>query len=335
MEQSDPPAPDPEILAKLAGLPDEIAPSFAGDMRHLLASTKEVLPRLTRVLSSPDIEHEKRFAALYGILVWHWRNSDFDEYAKVVSHYQYEFGEHPLFPSFRAQQCLSTAIRPEQVELALEFARVAVERAPELPGVRHLFAEIVAALADLRPEIPAGLIAEGLSNGERALALSLNPYAKYFATRARLLAQLGRFDEAYESIRRAVSIEPSGAPQYVLRLADYQAIRLKIDIRRAQERLGAKQAAALARLEEVRSHVIELLGLLSAVIAFLLTSTQIATHLGFRDAARLMIILCGGNLVTFSAFSLVFSAGRPRVSTIIAILLGFALASLAFFPTSL
>ena len=136
-------------------------------------------------------------------------------------------------------------------------------------------------------------------------------------------------------IDRAVELEPSDNPQYAIRLGDYQEIRTRVGFMEQTTRIRQQQEEALQRLEEVRLRVVELLGLLAAVIAFLVTGTQISQGLKFEDGARMMVVVGGMILLVFSAYSMVFYSGRVRLVQTLVLGLGLLLAGSALFGTDI
>ncbi len=66
------------------------------------------------------------------------------------------------------------------------------------------------------------------------LAIELDPkYAKYYCTKARILAVGGQFAEALGLIQSAISLEKSSRADYALRIAEFQYYSLYIQIRQS------------------------------------------------------------------------------------------------------
>jgi tetratricopeptide (TPR) repeat protein len=159
-----------------------------------------------------------------------------------------------------------------------------------------------------------------VADGERAVrkAISINPlYAKYHATLARLLVAQKRFTEAKDEITRAIELEPSTGSHYALRVGDYQDTRTSITFAERSEVLRQEQHDVLASFEHVRGQfeglrlqVVELMGLLAAVIAFLVAGVQIATKMTLAPASALMGVVTGSLITSFAAFSLLFLPDR-------------------------
>lgn len=98
-------------------------------------------------------------------------------------------------------------------------------------------------------------------------------YAKYFATKGRLLALLGRFEDAVSAVEQGVDLENPSLDDYSLRLGEYHDIRERVLFRwyltRVRQRLDDAEKRIQEDLRQLKGNVVELMGLLAAVIAFL------------------------------------------------------------------
>ena len=110
----------------------------------------------------------------------------------------------------------------ELLELAREDARQHRDNA----GYLHLFAHLfVYTCEKSRGEMREQVRREYYDDVERAVedAIRLDPaYAKFYCTKARVVAQRGRYAEAYSLINKAVATESSARKDYALRLLDYR-----------------------------------------------------------------------------------------------------------------
>ena len=93
-------------------------------------------------------------------------------------------------------------------------------------GYLHLFAHLfVYTCEKSRGEMREQVRREYYDDVERAVedAIRLDPaYAKFYCTKARVVAQRGRYAEAYSLINKAVATESSARKDYALRLLDYR-----------------------------------------------------------------------------------------------------------------
>ena len=140
-----------------------------------------------------------------------------------MERYEKQHGHHPLFSHQKAMFLTAHADLP-RLKQGLMLAHHNLKALPRTTGALHLFAETVAKIGELyRKNLPDRHMATALRMIERALNTDPS-YAKYYATRARILTLLGRYDEAYNDVHKAVSLEPSDGKTYYLRISQYQMI---------------------------------------------------------------------------------------------------------------
>lgn len=291
---------------ELASLPDETAPDYEDKIRDLIASgTYEHLAAdLVDIARDPDEPDDIRFAAYFALQTFLWRRYEYHQFRQNIEEFTEQFDTHPMFAH---QQAMYYFSRPNTFNLreALPHARDALERAPKSPGVMNLFAEIVAESAEQFPEL--------LEDESNDLSLAIDAinsaiatnrqYAKYFANRARLYALKRRYGQAYSDIRHAIEIEPAGNEAvYALRIARYEHIRAKIDIRRESDALLAQQNAIADELRDMRSQMLQMVGLLAAVVGFIVTGFDIAIDYAPLEAAALLGVLAAALLIVFTGF---------------------------------
>jgi len=317
----------------LNNLSEETEIGFATGIRDISNQLNNPPSEFLAIVENPSLSDKIRFSALYGTLVFYWQKSDYIQYRTLVDKYEHIFGEHPLFITFKAQYYGSLGYDESKLTLAVDYACQAVKKTPGLPNVLHLYAALIADLGDIVETIQKNQLIEAERMINRAIALDNGKYAKYFATKARILCQLDRFKEARQNIQKAIELEPSDGIHYTLRLGDYQTIRSNINLSERTKQFHYQQEQSLKRLDEVSFKVVELLGLLAAVIAFLVTGTEMAKGLEFHDAVRLMVVVGGTILIIFSAYSLIFFGGRLRFIQIIVLILGMLLVLTAGFST--
>lgn len=316
----------------LEALPNETDETFAFKARQITKNTSAPINKYEKILDNPLFPEKTRFNALYSLLAYLWQVSEFQQYRQTVDKYEDQFENHIMLLTFRSQYYITKEKNKENLQLALEYASKAKKQASNLPNVLHLFTQIVIETCDLpNNNIEAGVMREAERAINKAIAIVDGKYARYFATKADLLGQAGRYAEAKDLIRKAIEVESSTRDDYALRIGDYKQIELKLQFLEHSYLLQLKQKESIEMLEEVRLRVIELLGLLSAVIAFLGTSIQIGKNFMFTEAARLIIISGGAILIIFSAYSIIFFRSKLRASQLVVFFLGWVLIGIFYF----
>jgi tetratricopeptide (TPR) repeat protein len=317
--------PDPTevalAIAQLTPYADSSKHDFGVSIRTIasnLANPHETLQAIADDVNAPA---HVRFAAFYGLTVRLWREKKYREYAALSERYESTFGDEPLYNVFRAQAQQSLGDDTAHLESALDYAEAAVQDLPRLPGVLHLFGELVAAVQE-RQDSPNRT---QLHNAEKALrqaiSITRGTYAKYHATMARILTLQKKFDEARVSVQRAYDTEQYTSLDYPVRITEYQLIRQRIQLAEERTRTGAIEAKAIEEMREFRGQLIALLGLLAAVIAFIVSTVSSSTNRPFNESSGAIITQGGVLMVVFASFAAVFRVGR-RGAAILSLLAG-------------
>ncbi len=293
------------LSQRLADLPPETDPGFGTAARALLAGPDAGDEILTAIIEDADLPEQTRFNAFYCLQARAWRRKDHRRHRANTDRYQSRFSRHPMFFYLQAEYYAALGDDPANLDAALTFAVKAVERLMGVPGVLHLAAEIIADRHERDPGSDPRLLLDAERHVRQAIALSDGRYPRYHATHAthaRIATLRGAFTAARASIARAIEDEDSTGTEYALRIGDYQLIRSRIQYAQEAERLGARQEEATRELRQIRSQVLEIMGLLAAVIAFITTAANIAAGQPARPAAGLLTLAGGVTLLVFWGF---------------------------------
>ena len=311
--------PHSEVLRKLDALGKPGTFEYGRAARELADSLREEADRelLARTLEDARAAPKRRLAAFYVLLIRLFRDEDYAGYQELYRTYRADFAEYLPELGLEAEYELTQGNQRHTLRRALKRAEEAIQAAPENPYVLHAFGHIAARLAE-HFVLDDDTIAHALDTVEAAIRhveRQQRPQAIFYATRAQLLALQGKHEEAHASLDQAIATEPYGSPHYSQRMANFHAVRVSITLREHLNRLESAQASVMADLEsmrseveEARNHLVGLLALLAAVIAFIVTGTQLATTLELKQAARLMIISTGALIVLMTAFSALFGS---------------------------
>ncbi|SNQ48606.1 conserved membrane hypothetical protein [Frankia canadensis] len=290
------------LAERLGGLPAATDPGFGAAARELLAAPDATDEALGAAIEDGDLPEQTRFNAFYCLQARAWRRKDHRLHRANTDRYQARFGEHPMFFFLQAEYYATLDGDPANLDAALTYALEAARRLRGVPGVLHLAAEIIVDRHEREPEPDQPMLLEAERYVRQAIALSDGRYARYHATHARIATSRGAFATARASIARAIEDEDSAGAEYPLRIGDYQLIRARIQYAQEAERLAARQAEATRELRQVRGQVLEIMGLLAAVIAFITTSANIAAGQPARPAAGLLTLAGGVTLLVFWGF---------------------------------
>jgi hypothetical protein len=297
----------------LAGLPPPADPVFPYAVREAVERMDGPEPLLRDIVADQAAPPGPRFAALYTLLLRLRREERYGEYGALVSQSEGEFGAEPYFHTFRA---ILARARGDLASLrsAVEHSRVAVELMPKMPAVVHQLAAFWVEYLERMEGVPqARDLDEVERQVDRAISLSRGSVGHYFETKGRVLALRGEFEAARSAVAQAVEIEPRGSRDFQRRLTQYQTTRVRIDLMEERARWARAHERFQAELTEFKGQQLQLLGLLAAVVAFIVTSATIASQTEAADGVRLMLVASGAIAVVFGTFSVLSNSRVGRV----------------------
>ncbi|MBL7497932.1 hypothetical protein I6A84_30280 [Frankia sp. CNm7] len=304
----------------LAALPTERHPDYGSQARRLLRELSPTDEQLTALVDDTANPEQIRFNAFYCLQARAWRRKDHTRHRANTDRHQAEFGHHPMFFFMQAEYYASLDEDPVNLEAAMRFAEQAVERLPGVPGVLHLAAEVRADYADRQAVPDRDQLLAADRHVRQAIAISSGTYPRYHATLARICTLRGDFPGARASIARAIDAEDSSDPEYALRLGSYQLIRSRIQYVQETEQLRSRQEEASGELRRIRGQILEIMGLLAAVIALITTAANIASGQSAQAAGGLMALTGGVVLLVFWAFHLLIvdtPSGRRGLAALV------------------
>ena len=159
------------------------------------------------------------------------------------------------------------------------------------------------------------------SNIEKCIK-SRNDYATYYVTLARLELSDKKFDSAYNHILQAIDIEKDRG-----RITEYNDLLLKVEYERALKELSDESNKVTLlikenekRIEENKTNTIEYLAFFSGVIAFLVTSANMAVS-NPSIAVKLILTMLGALIIGFSSFSMLIQRDNKKIFSIITVII--------------
>lgn len=315
----------------LTSVPPPADPTFPQAVRRVLDRVEDPEPALRAVLDQRSVRPRVRFVALYGLLLRLRRENRYGEYATLAAAYEEEFGGQPYYQTFRA---IVAQARGDLASLrsAVEYSRQAVMLLPDVAAVVHQLAAFWVEYLERLDAPPVAEIEQVERHADRAVALSGGVVAHYFETKGRVLALRGEFESARASVAHAIELEPRTSRDYLRRMTQYQATRLRIDLLAERARWAASHDQFRRELVEFKGQQLQLLGLLAAIVAFIATASNLVGNMSGMDGIRVMMVASGAMAVVFGTFALVHNARLGRV--LAAVLAGGILVAVGLFlPT--
>jgi tetratricopeptide (TPR) repeat protein len=319
------------LADRLAALPPLASSDYHTCASALASSlTADDLVTMEELITGGD-SPETGFHAFYVLLARHRRSLDADRFRLLHQRHAARFAHVPMCAVLDSDMALLDPAGPD-LPTALRHAETAVRR---LPGNAALVAHRARVLAEYAwngGAVPPADLRTALHQVERAI--DADPERPRFrAVLAQLAALLGEHERALRAVDRAMALEDSAQSGYGVRVIEYHRIRSDIVLRHEvgqvraqaerstaeleqalQERLRATAAEAEQRVttevSRLRAETLSSLGLLAAVIAFIVSTTQLADRQPVGEALRLLTGAAGMLALVFTAFGAAFGVGR-------------------------
>lgn len=213
-----------ELISALTAHEEECSREFEADLsafctRHMDAWLVQQLRQLVA-----EGEEDLAYRAFYALTIIYRNRKDYQQLQALFEENPH-FAGHPSYHHLLILFQLEAETFFDALEL-LELAREDARKHRDNAGYLHLFAHLfVYTCEKSRGEMREQVRREYYDDVERAVedAIRLDPvYAKFYCTKARVVAQRGRYAEAYSLINKAVATESSARKDYALRLLDYR-----------------------------------------------------------------------------------------------------------------
>lgn len=320
------------LIVKLAEIPGEEHKDFAKLIRSFNAQN---FPNglaqqglLQQIYGDNQVAQDTRFKAFYAHQVNYWRFSKYMKFRDNIDTYEDQFGAYKMFNNWRAQYYFTFGQVDGQVEdykIALQYADKAVEALPNSPNILSFKADILISIEELQEEVDKNNVLEAKNLIDKAIRLNNGQYARHLVTKSRIVLLLGKYTEAKRLINEAIELEETSAADYSLRIGEFNATKIRIIVQEQKITTNVRTKSILKEVENLKVQLIELIGILVAVIALIITSVHVIKTDDFSKLFPLFLTIGGINLLTFSSYSLLFYRDKVKPAQIIMLLIGVAL----------
>lgn len=304
------------------------------------------IQKIDELVDAGKLQHA--YNIFYALCTYHRRHLNLTQNSQLVNEYRRTFSH---FSSFKFLEHLSQKLNPHiSSEQIIKDAKLMTSdvKLMQNPGVTHSYCESVAEFLDEHTEKIADN-AELLKYATESMhsLLSHDTYPKFFCTYGRLLtldATLNVLDKNSEAVLNqgvaqisvAIDQENPETPSYSIKINQYQSHILNAKQRYYSSRLQSELVVAKKEFEDKTSELnvknMEFLAFFIGVISFTLGSLNLATFDTFEDNARLVVVLMGALMISFSCFGFIlygFSNKNRIISNSAVIVVGFLLLLLA------
>lgn len=311
-----------DLVIALERLPTEEVGDWLMQLTRIVVATPEA-EQFLEISRDGTANKQVRFAAFYGYAILVRRRKEYTQFREMVQRNGMQFSEHPMYLCLSAIAVQLGSDRTEDLRIALSKAEQALIRMPDNFVVKNQVAEYLANLAEVDATVSQAQRLRAVDLAREAAATS--QYPRYYQTVALAEMATGSYAEARRAIAKAIDLEPSSSSDFAIRIGDYNIVRIKIDTAESMERIHVVQGRATDEMRSLRSDMIQLLGVLAAVIALLTLTGQLATRMEFRDAAPLIATSAGAVLTIFAGLNFLVGNSSRNKEKILALVLGLAL----------
>ncbi|MCY7092222.1 cytochrome P450 [Streptococcus oralis] len=309
------------VLQFYKELPDETTSSFSKSITDFVVENinlfynREMIDFLYKKVNSSTNEIDN-FPYFYTLVVFYRRMRSNTELKKLIDNNEELYGKKPLFLFTKSSYELSRN-KKDSYEAALKLAEECIDIInnkendydPDYPGFYNHYASVVAAYFEQNYSI---------SNEQKKLAYEyikkcLKKYnsATYYITLARLELIDNNFEDSNAHILYAIDIENDRA-----RIPEYNDLLLKVEYKKTINELTRKSNQITDILNDNKTNILEYLAFFSGIIAFLISSGNIAVN-NPEIAMKLILLMLGALLIGFSAFTLLIQNNNKKILSVI------------------
>jgi len=274
---------------------------------------------------------EYRFSLLFVLTKLYLELGEVSNAVRTIEDYKDEFGEKPLFRVLRAD-VLSQQGTQESIDTSLEEAWRAREAQSDWPEVQKGLAKIIVEALD------HDLVYEGFTSGipsereelldiakqsiDQALSVA-SEHPEYLLLKGKIQALDGQFESSKRTIREAIEHLSPHRAAYDRVLTQYRIELSNVDLREQEAALKEETSQAIDQLEDLQgqyeeasrryqTQMLQFLGFFTGIIGIVIVSAQVTIQVGSAESAmRLIMVLIGGLIFSFGAFSFVLPDVDP------------------------
>lgn len=309
----------------------ENAPDRSGDLKRIFEADET------------EFTNDVRFASFFAYLTYQRRRGNIAEIGRELDEYESTFGDHPMYPHLRAlhQKRLRTGSSYQQ---AIDYAEQAREMVGEgHEGVEHSYVTaILRALEDGHAEEldvdPETLLERAESTMERIMTEPV--YPKFKVTLGRVKALQGEYGQALRLINEGVDLEDDSKDSYALRINSYRTHEVRVYLEKYRDEIESQQNKleeavddAVKKIEgirdesqeqitELQGQTLQFLGFFATLLAVIISTVTISVNFTIIPAASLIIVLVGGLLIAFGAFTVILPVDDAIKRGVILFLMG-------------
>lgn len=325
-------------------LPDDKTSDFSTQITDFvvesISSNKgvELENIINEQLKGLNQDSDKRFAYFYILVVYYRRMKSNSKLGELITSFEKDYSKRPLFLFSKSSFELNKNTK-QSCEMALMLAEECIEIIKnkgndydsEYLGFYNHYSTIIVRYLEKKYEIDRSKIELAKDYIWKCIKNKKdNP--TYYVTLARLELNDYQYDSATTHVQYAIDIEND-----IGRISEYNDLLVKIEYQQTIQDLEEKsnQISQLViqnqkLIEENKINILEYLGFFSGVMAFLITSANIAVS-NPDLAYKLILMMLGALLIGFSSFTMLIQKDNYKIWRIVTtVCIGILLIILAY-----
>jgi len=261
-----------------------------------------------KILEENIRDHKIRLICYLINFTYHRRRKDVKLCLRLAQKYHYLFKSEFLYLHTYSIVLKMSELKND-IGKSVSLAEKTVQKQPNNCGALHNLAGslyMYAQCEGVSEDKKVGLLEKAQKYIYEALVVEPD-YPKFYATQAKILAEVGDFSAAKNSLLVAIDTEDSTSKDYNIRLTDYLNIRMRIDLLQTKDglRKNIKNEIEKAAADASKNNL-EILSFFVAIISFTIGGISIAQNYVVIQAMQLIFVLSASLLIVISGATFLF-----------------------------
>lgn len=294
-----------------------------GDLDNKDFDERATLEILKNLRESQNPEDKEIAYSAFFLLIIHYRHQlDYEGLNDLWKNNNRYFSSGNVFKSFGHLQILHFLYNLNHSEIHdelkyLQIAKNNIDLSPENPGFNHALADLFASICEKYENDQDKLNSflnwydVSLKAAENAIQFERET-AVFYCTKGRILSIFADYDNAETEFNIAIAKENSNRTDYSLRIGKFQYYKLLNQTRKQIKDVQGRLQEANNEIKQARMSNIEMIGIFSGVVSFVIGSITIAASVSAVETGFLIIVLMGCLTGALSAFSLLLQLGSVK-----------------------
>lgn len=308
-----------EVLSLLSELPLDLDDQFVKKTNSFVEKYQYdcIMPVLESIVGDENHDITVRYNAFYSLTSVYRRYNKIAEWSRILDAYEDLFkASFSSFGNVKLMYLYKTMGKSEPHNVIKKAYEYYLKHS-HMPAIAHTFARSVVTLysdCDKDVTIIDAWHQKAMDAVDDAIDKDKN-YAKFYCTKGMLYAAVGKYKEALELIKEAISREDPEKKDYAVRIGEYQQVYVLTLTNQSAAQIQAKveglekgvarfEADLDQRMKDSSVRHVEILGFFAAIMSFTIGSIQIISNQTLEHSVILIATLFIGLSSAFGVLTL-------------------------------